>query len=136
MERRVQLLPEAVQVFLGVGEAPEDIIPVLAGAAALARENALHNLIVISGFGDPASAEAVSQALEEMHALGGPSPFRIAFVAYQLPQYAAYHFAERYAQRFGILAKVLVSMRDAEQWLGLQIPASVRLRTERSADSA
>ena len=130
MERKVRRLPDAVEVFLGEGKAPEDIIPVLSDAAALARENQLRNLIVISGFGDPVSAEAVSQALEQMHTVGGPAPFRIAFVAYQLPQYAAYHFAERYAQKFGILAKVHVSMSDAEQWLGLRLPAHVRDRTE------
>ncbi len=120
MEHRVQLLPEAVQVFLGEGKAPQDIIRVLSDAAALARENDVSKLIVISGFGDPVTAEALSQALEQMHAMGTSSPFRIAFVAHQLQQYAAYHFAERYALRFGILAKVLVSMRDAKHWLGLR----------------
>jgi hypothetical protein len=119
MERKFQLLPEVVQVMLGEGEAPEDIVPVLADAAALARDNQLRNLLVVSGFGDPANAEAVSQAIEQMHAVGAAPPFKIAFVAYMLPQYAAYHFAERYAQKFGILAKVLVSTRDAKQWLGL-----------------
>lgn len=119
MESRFQLLPEAVQVFLGEGSAPDDIIPVLAEAVSLARDNQLRNLIVVSGFGDPVDAPAASRAIEQMHAIGTPS-LRVAFVAYMLPQYAAYHFAERYAQKFGILAKVLVSVRDAEQWLGLR----------------
>jgi hypothetical protein len=113
------MLPEAVQVFLGEGKTPDDIVPVLSNAVSLARDNQLRNLIVVSGHGDPVSAEAVSRAIEQMHALGVPSPFKVAFVAHMLPQYAAYHFAERYAQRFGILAKVLVSIRDARQWLGL-----------------
>jgi len=30
-----------------------------------------------------------------------------------------YHFAEQYAQRFGIVAKVLISVRDAKDWLAL-----------------
>lgn len=120
MERRFQLLPEAVHVYLGDGKEPEDIVPVLSDAAALARDNHLKNLIVISGHGDPVSPQAVAEAIERMHALGVPSPFKIAFVAYMLPQYAAYHFGERYAEKFGILAKVLVSTRDAKQWLGLR----------------
>lgn len=119
MECRFQVLPEAVQVFLGEGSAPEDIIPVLADAVSLARDNHLCNLIVISGFGDPVDAPAASRAIEQMHAIG-TSSLRIAFVAYMLPQFAAYHFAGRYAERFGILAKVLVSVRDAKQWLGLR----------------
>lgn len=123
MERRFQLLPEAVQVVLGEGEAPEDIVPVLADAAALARDNQLRNLLIVSGFGDPADALAVSRALEQMHAIGAAPPFKVAFVAYMLPQYAVYHFAEHYAQKFGIAAKVLVSMRDAKQWLGLRAQA-------------
>lgn len=122
MERRFRLLPEVVQVFLGEGEAPEEIVPVLADAAALARDNQLRNLLVVSGFGDPADAKAVSLALEQMHAIGAP-PFKVAFVAYMLPQYAVYHFAEHYAEKFGIAAKVLVSMRDAQQWLGLRAQA-------------
>ena len=124
MERRFQLLPDAVQVFLGEGKEPEDIIPVLADAASLARENQLRNLIVVSGYGDPVNAQAVSLAIERMHAVGITSPFKVAFVAYMLPQVAAYHFAERYAARFGILTKTLVSLRDARQWLGLRGTAS------------
>ncbi len=120
MESRFQLLPEAVQVYLGEGKDPEDIVPVLSDAAALARDNRLHSLLVVSGDGDPVSPQAVAQAIEQMHALGMASCFKVAFVAYLLPQYAAYHFAERYAERFGILAKVLVSTRDARQWLGLR----------------
>lgn len=120
MERRFQLLPEAVQVFLGEGEAPEDIVSVLTDAATLARDNQLCNLLVVSGFGDPANPQAVSRAIEQMHAIGAAPPFKVAFVAYMLPQYAVYHFAERYAQKFGISVKVLVSTRDAKQWLGLR----------------
>ena len=123
MERRFQLLPEAVQVFLGEGEAPEDIVPVLSDAAALARDNQLRNLLIVSGYGDPADAAAVSRAIEQMHAIGATEPFKVAFVAYLLPQYAVYHFAERYAQKFGIAAKVLVSTREAKQWLGLRAHA-------------
>lgn len=67
---------------------------------------------------------AVCAAIEELHALGAPPPFRIAFVAALLPQYSAYRLAERYAARFGITARVLVSLRDAENWLGLQEAAS------------
>jgi len=85
----------------------------------MARAKALRNLIVVSGYGDPATAEAVSRAIEEIHSLGAPAPFKIAFVAYTLPQYSVYHFAEHYAEKFGIVAKVLVSVRDAKDWLGL-----------------
>jgi hypothetical protein len=53
-----------------------------------------------------------------MHALGAP-PSKIAFVACTFPQYSVYHFAEHYAKKFGIAAKVLVSLRDAKAWLGL-----------------
>ena len=45
---------------------------------------------------------------------------RIAFVAYRLPQYRVYHFAERYAKKFGIAGKVHVSLRDAMEWLGVR----------------
>jgi len=86
---------------------------------ALARLHAerLQDLVVVSGFNDPATAYAVSMAMDEIHALGAPPPFKIASVAYALPQYSAYHFAERYAQRFGIVAKVLASVHDAMDWL-------------------
>jgi hypothetical protein len=124
MERKFQLLPGFVQVSLENGEAPAEIVPVLSAAAAMARATQLHDLLVVSGFGDPATAEAVSQAIEEIHALGAQPPFKIAFVAYTLPQYSVYHFAEHYAEKFGILAKVLVSVRDAKDWLGL--PEAVR----------
>ena len=56
-------------------------------------------------------------AIDEIHALGAPSPFKIAFVAHTFPQYSVCHFAGRYAQRFGTVAKVLVSARDAMDWL-------------------
>ena len=92
----------------------------LSEAASLARAKNLSNLLVISGLDDPATPGAVCAAMEELHALGAPPPFRIAFVANLLPQYRAYHFAERYAQRFRIVAKVLVTARDAERWLGLR----------------
>ena len=119
MERKFCLLRGAVQVSLEHGEGPEDIVQVLVDAASFARAKALRDLLVVSGIDDPATSAAVSRALDEIHALGAPQPFRIAFVAYTLPQYSVYHFAERYAHRFGIHAKVLVSMRDAEDWLGL-----------------
>ena len=92
----------------------------LAEAARLALAERIHDLLVVSGYNDPATPEAVSTALAEIHALGCPSPFRVAFVAYTLPQYSVYHFAEHYAERFGIKAKVLVSLRDAKDWLGLR----------------
>jgi hypothetical protein len=117
MERRFQLLAGAVQVLLANGRAPADIVSVLSDAARFARERRRHGLIIISGVDDPATAEAVSMALEEIDALGAPA-FRIAFVACTLPQYSVYHFAERYARRFGIVSKVLVSLRDAKEWLG------------------
>jgi hypothetical protein len=120
MERKFQFLPGAVQVSLEHGETPIEIVPVLSDAAEMARAKALRNLIVVSGFGDPATAEAVSLAIEEIHALGTSAPFKIAFVAYTLPQYSVYHFAEHYAQKFGIEAKVLVSVRDAKEWLGVR----------------
>ena len=122
MERRIEVLVGAVRVSLENGERPEDIIPVLLSAAETARATR-QNLLVVSGFGDPASAEAVSTALEQIHALGVPLPSKIAFVAVTLPQYSIYHFAERYAQRFGIAAKVLVSDRDAKEWLGATEPS-------------
>jgi hypothetical protein len=118
MERKFQLLPEIVQVSLEHGETPADIVPVLSDAARIARAREFKALLVVSGFGDPATAEAVSAAIDEIHSLGAPA-FKIAFVAYTFPQYSVYHFAERYAQRFGIIAKVLVSVRDAKDWLGL-----------------
>ena len=114
---KLQLLPGVVQVSLEHGHTPVDIVPVLSEAARLAREQQLQNLLVVSGVGDPATAEAVSMALEEIHALD-LQPLKIAFVAYMLPQYSVYHFAERYALKFGIAAKVLVSVRDAMEWLG------------------
>ena len=52
--------------------------------------------------------------------LSAPPPFRIAFVAGTLPQYTAYRIAERYAEKFGIVARVLVSAYEAENWLGLR----------------
>lgn len=119
MERRFQLLPAAVQVSLGEGDAPAEIVPVLFEAAALARDNGLHRLLVVSGFGDPTDAESVSRAMEHLHGVAASQPLRIAFVAYTLDRYAAYHFAERYAQRFGIEVKVHVSTLDAQRWLEL-----------------
>jgi hypothetical protein len=101
------------------GQLPADIVPVLSEAARFARAKRRRALLVVSGRDDPATAEAVSRALEEMHALGAPPP-RIAFVACTLPQYSVYHFAERYARRFGIVAKVVLSVRDAKEWLGLR----------------
>jgi hypothetical protein len=120
MERKFELLPGVVQVSLQHGITPVEIVPVLADAARLARANRLQDLLVISGFGDPATAEAVSMAIEEIHSLGAPPPFKIAFVAYTLPEYAVYHFAEHYAEKYGIVAKVLVSIRDAKDWLGVR----------------
>jgi arginine repressor len=120
VERKFRLLPAAVQVSLEHGKKPEDIVQILVDAASFARAKALHDLLVVSGIDDPATTAAVSRALDEIHAMGAPQPFRIAFVAYTLPQYSVYHFAERYAHRFGIDAKVLVSVRDAEDWLGLR----------------
>lgn len=117
MERKFQLLPGIVQVLLEDGKAPEEIVPVLSEAARFARAKRRRDLLVVSGLDDPATAEAVSAAIEKIHALGAPVPFRIAFVAYLLQQYSVYHFAEHYAQQFGIAAKVLVSVRDAKEWL-------------------
>jgi hypothetical protein len=127
MDRRVRLVARAVEVSLEDGRAPADIVPVLSDAAVLARELRLQQLLIVSGLDDPASAEAVCMALEEIHAVGAP-PFKIAFVAGTLHQYAVYHFAKRYAQRFGIAAKVLVSIRDAQDWLGVREEAPVPLR--------
>ena len=120
MERRFELLPGLVQVLLEYGATPEDMVPILSGAAELARANRVESLLVVSGYGDLATAAAVSRAIEEIHAIGAPPPFRIAFVACVLPQYAAYHFAERYSRRFGIETKVLLSVRDAKEWLGVR----------------
>ena len=117
MERRFQLVGGAVQVDLEHGDEPEDIVPVLSEALAFARASASRALLVVSGAGDPATPETVSSALEALHAAGAPGEFRVAFVACTYPQYSTYHFAERYAQRFGIVAKVLVSVRDAKEWL-------------------
>ncbi|HEY3044125.1 MAG TPA: hypothetical protein VGJ39_08870 [Vicinamibacterales bacterium] len=120
MKRKFQLLPGVVQVSLEHGETPVDIVPVLSAAAKLARAKRLRDLLVVSGLDDAATPQAVSMAIEEIHGLGAPPPFKVAFVACMLPQYSAYHFAERYAQRFGIAAKVFVSVRDARNWLGLR----------------
>ena len=117
MQRKFEFLPEAVQVSLEHGEQPADIIPVLYDAAQVAHAKQVNSLLVVSGYGDPASAAAVSEALEAIHALGAQPPFRIAFVACMLPQFSVYHFAERYAQKLGIRAKVHVSTRDARAWL-------------------
>ena len=119
MKPKFQLLEGVVKVSLEHGNAPVEIVPVLSDAARLARTKR-HDLLIVSGLDDPATAEAVSMAIDEIHALGAPPPFKIAFVAYTLPQYSVYHFAERYAQRFGIVAKVLVSVRDAMDWLGVR----------------
>lgn len=120
MKRKFQVLAGAIQVLLERGEEPEDIVPVLLDAARMARAEQLSALLVVSGDGDPATAAAVSMALEGIQALGAPLPSRIAFVAYLLPQFSVYHFAERYAQRLGIRVKVLVSVRDARDWLGVR----------------
>ena len=120
MKRNFLVLTEALRVSLEDGQAPEEIVPVLSDAARIAREKKLRDLLVISGAGDPATPGAVCAAMEELHALGAPPPFRIAFVAGTLPQYSAYRIAERYAQRFGIVTKVLVSAYEAENWLGLR----------------
>jgi hypothetical protein len=116
MERKFELLPGVVQVLLTNGQAPEDVVPVLLEAAELARARR-KDLLVVSGLDDPATAEAISAAIQKMHDLG-TSPSRIAFVAYALPQYSVYHFAQDYAERCGIVAKVLVSLNDARDWLG------------------
>lgn len=120
MKRNFLLLTEALRVSLEYGDAPEEIVPVLSDAAVLARRQKLRDLLVISSAFDPATPGAVCAAMEELHALGAPPPFRIAFVACTLPQYSAYRFAEYYAPRFGIVAKVLVSAYEAETWLGLR----------------
>lgn len=120
MERRFQLLDGAVQVNLEHGDEPEDIVPVLSEAFALASASECRALLVVSGVADPATPETVSEALEALHAAGAPREFRIAFVAYAFPQYSTYRFAERYAQRFGIVTNVVVSIRDAKEWLGLE----------------
>ena len=121
MEHRFELLPGMVQVSLTGGRKPEEVVAVLLEAAKLARAQRREDLLVVSGLDDPATAEAVSAAIEEMHALGA-SPCRIAFVAYALTQYSVYHFAEHFAERFGIAAKVLVSVRDAKDWLHAGAP--------------
>jgi len=95
-------------------------VPVLSDAARLAREQKLRDLLVISSDDDPATPGAVCAAMEELYGLGAPPPFRIAFVTCTLPQYNAYRFAERYAHRFGIVAKVHVSVYEAENWLGMR----------------
>jgi hypothetical protein len=125
MERKFELLPGVLQVLLEQGEDPDDIVPILSEAAKLARTKKLKSLLVISGLGDPANAQAISRAIEQIHATG-PSSLKIAFVACLIPQYSAYHFAERYAQKFGIMAKVLVSTRQAKDWLGLREDARAR----------
>jgi hypothetical protein len=117
MERKFQVLPGVVQVMLEDGRLAAEIVPILSEAARFAWSSR-RDLLVVSGRDDPATAESVSEALEKMHALGAPPP-KIAFVAYALPQYSVYHFAEQYAQRFGIVAKVLISVRDAKDWLAL-----------------
>jgi hypothetical protein len=119
MERNFEVLSDVIEVLLERGHAPEDIVPILCEAAHAARREQLHNLLVISGVDDPATPEAVSLALDEIHAAGLPTPPRIAFVACMLPQYAAYHFAEHYAEKLGIAVKVLVSLSDARTWLGV-----------------
>jgi hypothetical protein len=139
MERKFQLLPGIVQVSLEHGETPIEIVPVLSDAAEIARAKALHALLVVSGFDDPATAEAVCLAIEEIHALGASPPFKIAFVAYTFPQYSVYHFAEHYAEKFGISAKVLVSVRDAKEWLGLSeairpLPHSFKAKRSRKPE--
>jgi hypothetical protein len=141
MERKFQVLPGVVQVSLEHGETPADIVPILSDAAAIARARKLKALLVVSGFDDPATAEAVSMAIEEIHGLGAPPSFKIAFVAYTLPQYSVYHFAEHYAEKFGIVAKVLVSIRDAKDWLGVRgnlraLPRSSDERVRPSPDRA
>jgi len=120
MQRTFGLLTGTLQVSIDYVEEPAEIVRVLSDAARLARERDLQSLLVISGADDPVTPTAVSVAIEEIYALGAPPPFRIAFVACMLPQYSAYHCAERYAQRFGILTKALVSIRDAKSWLGLR----------------
>src|ERR1051326_1992414 len=109
MEHTFELLTGTLQVSIDHGEQPEEIVQVLSTAARLARARDLQSLLFISGVDDPVTPLSVSVAIEEIHALGAPPPFRIAFVACMLPQYKAYHFAEGYARRFGILTKALAS---------------------------
>jgi len=146
MQRRILLLPGIIQVTLDHGEQPEGIVPVLAEAALLARTKRFRQLLVVSGVGDPATPEAVSLALDTMHALGAP-PLNIAFVACTLPQYSVYHFSESYAPRVGIAARVFTSLRDAQDWLTLRegsatqprgfyrrgLPAGLQRRAERGS---
>lgn len=120
IERKFVLLPGIVQVTLDHGEQPDRIVPLLTEAAILARARKMRQLLVVSGEGDPATPEAVSLALDTMHALGAPPPLKIAFVACTLPQYSVYHFSESYAPRFGIAARVFTSLRDAQDWLTLR----------------
>lgn len=102
-------------------EHQQDIVTVLDKAAAAARA-AGQDLLIISGVDDTSSAGDISRAIDHIDAAGA-RPRRIAFVACMLPQYSAYHFAERYAEKYGIAAKVLVSVRDARAWLGLRAEA-------------
>ena len=136
MKRRFRLLPGAVEVSLKNGSAPEEIVPVLAAATRLALAQRIHDLLVVSGYNDPATPEAVSMALDEIHALSPPPRFRMAFVACTLEQYSVYHFAEGYAERFGIEAKVLVSVRDAKDWLGLRTRAQATFEDDSPATAA
>lgn len=119
MNRRFLLLPGCVMVSLERGQAPEEIVPVLVEAAALARKEGRDALLVVSGFDDPASAPAVSQAIEAIRQAGAPPPSKIAFVAYLYPQYEAYRLAERFAEKHGMQAKVFVSGLEAKAWLGV-----------------
>ena len=120
MERRFSLLSGCVQVFLEHGEAPSDVVPVLLDAAAFAREKQCHALLIISGVDDPATAPALCDAILAIGRLKSPMPRRIAFVAYQYPQYDAYHFAAAFAPNHGIEARTFVSEADARGWLGIR----------------
>lgn len=117
MEHKFRLLPGWVQVTLEHGNAPGDIVPVLAEATVLARKKGRDSILVISGVDDPATAPALWDSLKAMRDLGAPPPEKLAFVAYEFPQYAAYHFIEGVTAQFGFRARVFVSAPDARAWL-------------------
>jgi hypothetical protein len=116
MERRFSLLEGCVLVSMEQGQAPGDIVEVLLEAASLARQEGRDGLLIVSGVGDPATAPALCDAILAISRVGAPPPSRIAFIAYQFPQYDSYHFAAAFAPNHGFEAKLFVSLNEAKAW--------------------
>ena len=120
MKRKFRFFPEIVQVSLEYGEAPEDIVPVLCDAARIARANGLRALLVVSGLGDPATADAVSSALDEIHALGAPPRSGSRSSPTRFRNTACITSPSTTRKSSASSRRCSSRVRDAKDWLGLR----------------